>query len=130
MYHTATECNVVRALHCSCCQNAIRPAVLKSVKDESHQEHCLETVSNNFTGGGGLKPVLCNLNPRPAGTVHSRCFYKMSSHPRQWSQTLFSSPMWTKSFQSPYTSLSHKASIDFTLAGLENPMVFYANHIA
>ena len=58
------------------------------------------------------------------GTVHTVCFQMMSIHLRQWSQTLVSSLMWSKSFQPIYSQLSHKDSIDFTLAGSENPMVF------
>ena len=44
-------------------KNAMLIPMLRSDKDEPHQEHRLGTVSNNITRG--LKPVLRDPNPRP-----------------------------------------------------------------
>ena len=114
----ATKCNVVRALYCSWCQNAMRTTVLKSVKDEPHQEHRLGTVSNNITRG--LKPVLRDPNPRPRSWYGSYTVLDgVRCHLRQWFRTLFSFVLLFKPFQSLYTFslVSQIVSLDFTLAG-------------
>ena len=50
----------------------------RSDKDKPHQEHRLETVSNNIIGVGvGLTPVLRDPNPRPRSWYGSYMLIKM-----------------------------------------------------
>ena len=50
--------------------NVMLITMLRSDKDEPHQEHRLGTVSNNNTRG--LKPVLWDPNPR-SGSWYGSC---------------------------------------------------------
>ena len=88
VYHAVTKCIVVRHLYSLCCQNAMLITMLRSDKDEPHQEHRLGTVSKKIITGG-LKPVLRDPNPRPRfkHTVFRRCLVISNNGFRSYSHT-------------------------------------------
>ena len=68
----ATKCNLVRGLYSLFCQNGMLISMLRSDKDEPHQEHRLGTASNNITRGFKSVYGISTLALGP-GAVHTCC---------------------------------------------------------
>ena len=106
--------------------NAMLITMLGSDKDEPHQKHRLGTVSNNITGWGG---VLNRFYGIPTLALVLVRFIHAVLEDVQSSQTMVSNPVFIPDVvqivsEPIYFQLSHKASLDFTLAGLETHMIW------